>query len=270
MAPSPTGSFEVRKVASGNVSDVNDMLAVEEPLEIRLKTDKEKPVSITMRTPGNDKELAAGFLFTEGIVKSQQDIQQIHRSPFDENVITAELKTGTEPDFNRLERNFYTTSSCGVCGKSSLDAVRSLSAYGISPDTFVVPAALLQSLQGKLKNRQQVFEQTGGLHCSALFDTNGNLLILREDVGRHNALDKVIGAMLRENKLPLRNTLLLLSGRISFELVQKAMMAGIPFVAAIGAPSTLAVGLAEENNMTLVGFLKSNQFTIYTGKHRVS
>jgi len=270
MAPSPTGSFAVRRITQGNISDVNDMLAVEEPLEIRLKTDAEKPVSITMRTPGNDEELAAGFLFTEGIVRSQEDIQQISKSPFDENVITVELKAGKEPDLNRLERNFYTTSSCGVCGKSSLDAVRSLSAFGPAEDTIVVSAEQLQSLQGKLKNRQQVFEQTGGLHCSALFDLDGNLLLLREDVGRHNALDKVIGAMLRDNKLPLRSTILLLSGRISFELVQKAMMAGIPFVAAIGAPSTLAVELAEENNMTLVGFLKNNQFTIYSGKQRVA
>lgn len=267
---SPTGSFSVRRVSNATASDISDMLAVEEPLEIRLKAKTEKPVSITMRTPGNDEELALGFLFTEGILRSSKDIHQVSKSPFDENVITVELKAGTEPDLNRLERNFYTTSSCGVCGKSSLDAVRSLSTFGPAEDSFVASAAQLQSLQGKLKNRQQVFEQTGGLHCSALFDLEGNLLLLREDVGRHNALDKVIGAMFRDNQLPLRHTLLLLSGRISFELVQKAMMAGIPFVAAIGAPSTLAVELAEENKMSLVGFLKDNQFTIYSGKQRVA
>lgn len=270
MTQSATGTIPVRRVSADSVSDTRDVLAVEEPLEIRLHADTERPVSITMRTPGHDSELAAGFLFTEGIISSRDDVMSIEPSPFNENVIIVTLVKGKAPQLNRLERNFYTTSSCGVCGKASLDAVKSTSIFGPAENRLTLTSALLHSLAGRLRGHQQVFEQTGGLHASALFDESGNLILVREDVGRHNALDKVIGASLQANTLPLRDAILLLSGRISFELVQKAAMAGIPFVAAIGAPSTLAVALAEENNMTLVGFLRDNRYTIYSGKQRIA
>lgn len=249
------------------------MLAVEEPLEIRLISGPvdqraEKAVSITMRTPGNDEELAAGFLFTEGIVTDARQLVALKKG-FDPNVIRVELDPSVAPSLKSLERNFYTTSSCGVCGKASVDAVKVASKYTPMKNTFAVSAQVLHSLQEKLRASQKVFDATGGLHASALFDTEGNLKLVREDVGRHNALDKLIGACLAQHKIPLTDSVLLLSGRISFELVQKASMAGIPFVAAIGAPSSLAVEVAKECGMTLVGFLRENRFTVYAGPERV-
>jgi FdhD protein len=262
--------FQVRKVTLKEIVDTGDMLAVEEPLEIRIVSGpnrEEKTVSITMRTPGNDDELAAGFLFTEGIITQSEEIQSIGSKEI--NITTIDLAGGVSPSLKTLDRHFYTTSSCGVCGKTSLDAVKMKSIYALDKSSFVIPSSFLNSLQQKLQGHQKLFDITGGLHASALFDSQGELILIREDVGRHNALDKVIGAKLLQNKLPLFNHVLLLSGRISFELVQKAFMAGIPIVAAIGAPSSLAVTMAEECGMTLVGFLRDNRFTIYTGKQRI-
>ena len=248
------------------------MLAVEEPLEIRLaygpeNARTEKSISITMRTPGHDDELALGFLFTEGILRDSKEIRGV--ASIDTHVVTIQLHPDFTPALPSLERNFYTTSSCGVCGKSSLEAVKTKSIFPRGSGSLQVSSAMLNSLQEKLRGHQKVFDATGGLHASALFDSKGQLTLVREDVGRHNALDKVVGASLVNHKLPLSDSILLLSGRISFELVQKAYMAGIEIVAAIGAPSTLAVTLAEECNMTLVGFLRDNRYTIYTGKQRI-
>ncbi len=263
--------FPVRKVTPTETVDADDMLAVEEPLEIRLVSGPEgdrteKSISITMRTPGHDEELAVGFLFTEGVIRDAGEIRGISTNNV-ANVVSVQLSPGLTPALATLDRNFYTTSSCGVCGKASLDAVRTKSVFHPGESKLKVASVLLHTLQEKLRGHQKVFEATGGLHASALFDRSGNLMLVREDVGRHNALDKVIGASLRE--LPLENSILLLSGRISFELVQKAYMAGIPFIAAIGAPSTLAVTMAEECGMTLVGFLRDNRYTVYSGKQRI-
>ncbi len=257
-----------------------DTLAVEEPLEIRLgfpgKT--HKAVSITMRTPGDDRELAAGFLFTEGILKTPGQISQIRHCGFSnigpdkdkniQNTIVVELKENIAIDLKRLERNFYTTSSCGVCGKSSIDALRT-GAQKINSNGFQINAKLIHKLPEILRAAQDVFEQTGGLHASALFNEKGAMEILREDVGRHNALDKMIGAKFLAGELPLKNKILLVSGRASFELVQKALMAGIPVLAAVGAPSSLAVELAKEFDMTLAGFVRDQRFNIYTGGERI-
>ncbi len=256
-----------------------DSLAVEEPLEIRLEFGKPggrrtQNISVTMRTPGNDVELAAGFLFTEGIVKKAEDIADIgHRfiacAENKENVIQVMLKNGVEPHLQNMDRNFYTTSSCGVCGKGSINAIRTVSSFIPKNDDLTVNAELLYALPDILREQQAVFEDTGGLHASALFDLSGNLLLVKEDVGRHNALDKLIGAALYKNWLPLNKHILLLSGRASFELVQKAAMAGINIIASVGAPSSLAVELAQEFNITLAGFLRGKRFNIYTSAHRI-
>jgi len=252
---------------------MDDFLACEEPLEIRMMYGAAgnritKNISVTMCTPGNDTELAVGFLFTEGILHSKDEVKQVY-SP-DENIIEVELYESINPSLNKLDRNFYTTSSCGVCGKSSLDAVRIVVPQKSRSEDFFVQPELIYSLPLLLRTTQHVFEQTGGLHASALFDISGALEIVREDVGRHNALDKLIGAAFFENALPLSNRILLLSGRASFELIQKAAMAGINMVAAVGAPSTLAVELAKECGITLIGFLRDNKFNIYCGERRVA
>ena len=266
------------KNLSGIASD--DFIPVEEPLEIRLAYFAEgfyklQNLAVTMRTPGHDMELAAGFIFTEGIIKSYSDIDKIEYvfsacSEDRQNVIQVTLTEQAQPNLSNTERNFYATSSCGVCGKASINAIKTATSfapqssnqYKIDPDFFI-------GLPEKLLHHQKIFADTGGLHASALFDENGEILILREDVGRHNALDKLIGASLCENKIPLRNSILLLSGRASFELIQKAAMAGIEIVAAIGAPSSLAVSLATEFGISLVGFLRNNRFNIYSGDHRI-
>lgn len=279
----------VRRVALGEDStEFRDVLAVEEPLEIRVGYYQDeklthKAISITMRTPGEDAELAAGFLFTEGIIRHPEQIKQIRHcglkvgkaggtidraSALNSNTIRVDLAEGVDIDLKRLERHFYTTSSCGVCGKSSIEALQSDAQklkYG-----FVVRGELIHSLPEILRAEQEVFDRTGGLHASALFTVDGKLDIVREDVGRHNALDKVIGAKLMENRLPLYESVLLVSGRASFELVQKALMAGIPILAAVGAPSSLAVELAREFGMTLVGFVRDNRFNIYAGQERIT
>ncbi|MEP7076572.1 MAG: formate dehydrogenase accessory sulfurtransferase FdhD [Acidobacteriota bacterium] len=282
-------SISVRKISRGEGSKVqSDVLAVEEPLEIRIGLPRNgklehKAVSITMRTPGADAELAVGFLFTEGIISSPDQVKQIRHcglaigkgkgtidraGALNSNTIRVDLSDALDIDLKRLERNFYTTSSCGVCGKASIAAL-STGTKKLENDGLVTNADLIHALPQKLRVAQSVFEQTGGLHASALFNTKGELDIVREDVGRHNALDKVIGAKFLAGEMPLSEKILLVSGRVSFELVQKALMAGIPILAAVGAPSSLAVELAAEYGMTLIGFLRDGRFNIYTGGSRI-
>jgi FdhD protein len=261
-------------VRLNELTEVNDVVAAEEPLEISLAWKSEgknnvKVISVTMRTPGNDPELAAGFLFTEGIIKEKAAVRSAIAHAFAENKITVVLNEGYVPELQQTERNFYTTSSCGVCGKASIDAIKTVSVFENNSDEIIADAAVFYTLSEKLRSRQATFNSTGGLHASALFDLQGNFISLREDVGRHNALDKIIGASLTEEKLPLTSSILLLSGRASFELVQKAMMAGIKVIAAIGAPSSLAVKAAEECGITLVGFLRNESFNIYSNKERI-
>ena len=252
------------------------MVATEEPLEIRIDFGNhtrriQKSISVTMRTPGNDFELSTGFLFTEGIIKSADDIQSIkYPNTTDENIVLVELRNDVIVDLSKLDRNFYTTSSCGVCGKSSIEAVKTVRqlAHSVSQE-ITISAETIYSLPGLLRKAQDVFGSTGGLHASGLFDGEGKLIITREDVGRHNALDKLIGAALTKSIFPLDAYILLLSGRASFELIQKAWMAGIKIVAAVGAPSSLAVQMAQESGITLIGFLRNKSFNIYSGGERV-
>ena len=268
----------IRRVSENNSIQIEtDVLAVEEPLEIRVgfaENGKQihKAVSITMRTPGNDFELAAGFLFTEGILESENQIASIKhcgRFPNNQNTVRIDLTGATKIDLKKLERNFYTTSSCGVCGKSSLEAV-AVSAKAIEQTDFPrIYADIIHQLPEKLLEKQNVFGETGGLHAAALFDTRGNLLDICEDVGRHNAVDNLIGARFLAKKLTLSNKILFLSGRAGFELIQKAAMAQIPVIAAVGAPSSLAVEAAREFNITLLGFVRDGRFNIYTGNDRI-
>jgi len=267
-------SVRIRKISNNESMDTNDQLAVEEPLEMQLQygaADKRinKSISVTMRTPGHDLELATGFLFTEGIIRNEEEILFIEQDKYDKNKIVVGLQENTDPNIQKMERNFYTTSSCGVCGKSSIDAIKTVSAYYDEPDTICLKAEMFYGLHDIVRERQAVFETTGGLHASAIFDLEGNLIMLREDVGRHNALDKMIGAALVDGQLPLTGNILLLSGRASFELIQKASMAGIKVITAVGAPSSLAVELAKECNITLIGFLRDERFNIYSGEQRI-
>lgn len=265
-------TLPVQRIQAGEFITADDMLAVEEPLEIRLVHGRERQlrkISVTMRTPGHDEELAAGFLFTEGIVHHPAAIEQIMPVFPGMNVATVVLNPDIQPLLQQTERNFYTTSSCGVCGKASIDAIKTVSAFDQLADNLHITPGLLHGLQTQLLAQQAVFAHTGGLHASALFDTAGKLLLVREDVGRHNALDKLIGTQLLADNLPLNKHILLLSGRASFELIQKAAMAGIRIIAAVGAPSSLAVSLAREYQMTLVGFLRADRFNIYCGAERI-
>ncbi len=271
--------IEIFRVSGNSKSPYLDDVSVEEPLEIRVlyrdgSTAVSKNISVTMRTPGNDAELAAGFLFTEGIISSQNQIKNIENQQSlcttdAQNVLVVELKDHLTPNLMNADRNFYTTSSCGVCGKGSIEAIRTVSIFKEHEREFSkIELHVLYQLSEKLRSFQNNFSATGGIHASGIFDMAGNLLALREDVGRHNALDKLIGYALSSNLLPLNNHILLLSGRASFELIQKAAMAGITAVAAIGAPSSLAVDLAKEFDMTLLGFLRDNRFNIYhLGSH---
>lgn len=270
----------VIKVTSEENVNTTDALAIEEPLEIRLEYGpvgerKVQNISVTMRTPGNDAELALGFLFTEGIIKQQSDSNTIEHcfiacTENKENVIQVSLDEGIIPNLRNSDRNFYTTSSCGVCGKASINAIRTVSSFDNNAHVKnKIDADILYQLPMILKKHQEVFADTGGLHASALFNAEGKLLLVKEDVGRHNALDKLIGAALGRNMLPLDQHILLLSGRASFELIQKAAMAGINIIAAVGAPSSLAVQLAEEFNITLAGFLRGQRFNIYSQPQRI-
>lgn len=251
----------------------DDFLAVEEPLEIQLGYERKgwrvhKSVSITMRTPGSDDELAAGFLFTEGIVGAASHIESIRTE--DTNVIRVELRAGVAVDLRRLERHFYTTSSCGVCGKASIAALNLPNIARPAADRPIFDAETIHGLPATLRGTQAVFDQTGGLHAAALFDPAGRLAALREDVGRHNAVDKLIGSQLLAGATaPMDGHLLFVSGRASFELVQKALAAGLPILAAVGAPSSLAVGLAQAHGMTLLGFVRGGRFNIYAGERRI-
>ena len=280
MSESPIKYVPIIKVSQGESTETSDTLVIEEPLEIRLEFGqpgerKVQNVSVTMRTPGHDEELATGFLFTEGIIKNPEDIATVDYcfiscAENKENVIQVGLNEVIMPYLQNTERNFYTTSSCGVCGKGSINAIKTVSIFSQQKDEqFTVKADLLYQLPDILRRHQAVFADTGGLHASALFSKTGELLIVREDVGRHNALDKLIGCALNRNWLPLDENILLLSGRASFELVQKAAMAGIIIIASVGAPSSLAVELAEEFNITLAGFLRNRRFNIYTAAHRI-
>ncbi|MDB5132519.1 MAG: formate dehydrogenase accessory protein [Mucilaginibacter sp.] len=280
MAEHSIKRVPVIKVTHSINDETTDALAIEEPLEMRLEYGPAgnrtvKNVSVTMRTPGHDAELATGFLFTEGIIKKTEDILAAEHyfiacAENKENVIQVSLKEDVIPNLQNSDRNFYTTSSCGVCGKGSINAIRTVSPFGqpVNEDQSIT-SELLYQLPDKLRQNQQVFADTGGLHASALFNLNGELLLAREDVGRHNALDKLIGAALNKNWLPLNQSVLLLSGRASFELVQKAVMAGIRIIASVGAPSSLAVELADEFNITLAGFLRDKRFNIYTAARRI-
>lgn len=276
MIASSSLPASIIKVNTSGFKREDDLLATEEPLEIRIRFGDslqriQKSISVTMRTPGHDFELASGFLFTEGIIKSPADIQSIkHCNGKNENVVLVELKDDVGFELGKLERNFYTTSSCGVCGKSSIEAIKTVCRLPASNvDTLIVPSEIICTLPSVLRKRQDVFDFTGGLHACGLFDISGHLLLMREDVGRHNALDKLIGSSLNQSMLPLDKYILLLSGRASFELIQKAWMAGIKIVAAIGAPSSLAVQMAEESGITLIGFLRQETFNIYSGAHRI-
>ncbi|HEY5748024.1 MAG TPA: formate dehydrogenase accessory sulfurtransferase FdhD [Chryseolinea sp.] len=274
MQASAVKHIKITRVTQKSILETDDQLAVEEPLEIQVVHGAAghritKVISVTMRTPGNDEELAAGFLFTEGILNDREQVAHVQRDGGDENKVMVMLSNTAIPHLQTTERNFYTTSSCGVCGKSGIDAIKTVSIYAQQKDAMKVSAAVLYSLPVALKKQQELFASTGGLHASSLFDAEGNLLLLREDVGRHNALDKVIGACFLKNRLPLNSTILLLSGRASFELIQKASMAGIKIVAAIGAPSSLALQQAEEFGITLIGFLGNEKFNIYSASHRV-
>jgi FdhD protein len=255
------------------VSARPDTLVVEEPLEIRVAG---KPLTVTMRTPGADFDLAAGFLVSEGVVRCNDEIAGIRYcagatdvGSNTYNVVDVVLSAGVPPPDPSLERNFYTTSSCGLCGKASLDAVRTSATWSVRDDPMRVDSALVTELPDRLRAAQRVFDRTGGLHAAALFSADGDLLCLREDVGRHNAVDKVVGWALREGGLPLRGTILLVSGRASFELVQKAVMAGLPVLAAVSAPSSLAVDLAADTGLTLIGFLRGKSMNVYTSAHRL-
>lgn len=270
-----TSELEIRRVQGTVVSRVSDQLAVEEPLEIRLEYGAatarvKKSISITMRTPGSDFELAVGFLFTEGIVREASEVEEVGFCGPSGNVVRVALRTDVEVDLKRLERHFYTSSSCGVCGKSSIEALRVQNRQVATGREMSVPSSLIHELPQILRRSQGVFDATGGLHASALFDRRGQLLGVREDVGRHNALDKLIGRAFLDARLPLDQEILLVSGRASFELVQKAAVAGISVFAAVGAPSSLAVELARETDMTLLGFVRENRFNIYTGPARVT
>lgn len=274
-------NVDVNRFEDSKSSTEVDLVAVEEPLEIRLGFGPEgarsqRTISVTMRTPGNDFELATGFLFNEGVIKSYKEIADIHfcqdtgKQEEAENIVRVELEYDVQPELDSVERNFYVNSSCGVCGKTSIEALEVRDCQSISIDKGMLGKKLLTSLPSKLYKNQSVFKHTGGLHASALFDLDGNQEIVREDIGRHNALDKVIGAMVVKEKIPLSNKVLLVSGRAGFELVQKSVVAGIPVMAAVGAPSSLAVDVANRFGITLIGFLKEDYFNIYTHPSRIA
>jgi FdhD protein len=267
-----TKNISIKRLTTEGVSEVTDDIAVEEPLEIIISYGKNnnrqrKTIAITMRTPDDDFNLTLGFLFTEGVIFSKNDVVNIRY--VEDNRVWVDLHENLVFDFNKLNRNFYTTSSCGVCGKASLDAVFNVSCFILKKDYPIISKDILFKISTQLIDNQSLFARTGGVHASGLFSTAGVLSGLKEDVGRHNALDKMIGHYFQKNALPLSDKILLVSGRASFELIQKAAMAGIPIVAAVGAPSSLAIELAEEMGMTLIGFLKNDCFNIYTGAERV-
>ena len=272
-------NMAVERWSGSDVLHDQDLLAVEEALEIRLvygatHRRTRKTISVTMRTPGNDLDLAIGFLFAEGLVRCPEDVQSIqHCGPPAgslqlRNVVRIELRSEAKIDTTGLERNFLSTSSCGVCGKASIEALPALRRTRL-PDGFVVAASTIHELPDMLRHSQTVFDSTGGLHAAALFDRDGRLHDVKEDVGRHNALDKLVGRQFLDGMVPLYDRVLLVSGRVGYELVQKAIAAGAPILAAVGAPSSLAVDLAKDANMTLVGFVRDGRFNIYSASQRI-
>lgn len=278
MAKSSVKARSIQKWTAESSNSVPDVLAVEEPLEIRINYLSEnqrieRPLSVTMRTPGHDLELSLGFLFSEGIinhydeVKSIRHCESVKKASEKENVVKVVLHDHVQLNKDTFNRNFYTTSSCGVCGKSSIEAVEVECPISSSP--LKMSSVVVKQLPNLLRKAQTVFEHTGGLHASALFSQTGDILVLREDVGRHNALDKVVGAYLFKEKIPIENEVLLVSGRTSFELVQKASRAGISIVCAVGAPSSLAADLADKQGITLIGFLKKESFNVYSHPQRI-
>lgn len=263
----------VIRVGRQGVTARPDTLAVEEPLEIRVDG---HPLSVTMRTPGHDFDLAAGFLVSEGVIRGSADLAgmrycagAVEDGTNTYNVVDVSLAPGVAPPDPSVERNFYTTSSCGVCGKASLDAVRTSAFWAVRDDPVQLDVSMLEQLPDRLRAAQPVFDRTGGLHAAGLFTPDGQLLCAREDVGRHNAVDKVLGWAAREDRLPLTGTILMVSGRASFELVQKAVMGAIPALAAVSAPSSLAAELATESGLTLVGFLRGSSMNVYSGADRL-
>jgi FdhD protein len=271
MSGTTTARRRVLRVAvAGAAEHRADLLAVEEPLEIRVD---DQPLTVTMRTPGDDIDLAAGFLFTEGLLGSLDEVHEIRMC--DQNVAAVTAKPGhalryQDADAAGSARQFLMTSACGVCGKDSIEAIRVRSTFDVGADQVRVSPAVLAALPDRLRDAQRVFSRTGGLHAAGLFTADGSLVVMREDVGRHNAVDKVAGWALRSGLLPLAGHILLVSGRASFELAQKAIMIGVPVLAAVSAPSSLAASLAEEGGLTLVGFLRGATMNVYAGAHRVS
>ena len=273
-------SVNISKVRDGVPEAMADYVAVEEPLEIRLGYSTPdgratRSVSITMRTPGNDRELAVGFLYTEAIIRRPEDIASIETcgppapDSGNHNVIRVDLLPDVTVDLGKLQRHFYTTSSCGVCGKTSLDAIRVALAQPFNNVDMRFSRAVLTTIPDRLRQAQHTFEETGGLHAAAAFNSQGDLSVTMEDVGRHNAVDKVVGSLLLNKELPANELGLMVSGRASFELMQKTLVAGMPLLAAVSAPSSLAVQLAVEFNMSLIGFLRGNTFNIYAGEERI-
>jgi FdhD protein len=260
----------VKEWNAGEVRTLDDYLVGEEPLEIRIG---DVALSVTMRTPGHDLELATGFLFTEGLITSRNEVAEVRHEPDARqngaNRVRVDLAPGVMLDPERSQRNFYATSSCGVCGKASIDAVRVRHLERPNPECIVDPE-LLCRLPDQLRAAQAVFSRTGALHAAGLFSSSGELQVLREDVGRHNAVDKVVGWALANDRIPLSNSLLMVSGRGGFEIVQKALVAGVPVLASVSAPSDLAVNLAREFGMTLIGFLRGRRFVIYSGAERLA
>ncbi|MCH2050171.1 MAG: formate dehydrogenase accessory sulfurtransferase FdhD [Trichodesmium sp. ALOHA_ZT_67] len=261
-------------VENNNFVTHSDQLATEEPLEIRLNYPKQT-IAVTMRTPGADFDLAAGFLYSEGVIKNQEDIAKISYcvdpkvdGKQRQNIINVSLKSELNPNLTTLERHFLTTSACGVCGKASIESLQ-IKGFSAIPLGLEVSPEIIYSLPDKLNTAQRVFKSTGGLHAAGLFNSEGKLLKLREDVGRHNALDKLIGSEFLAGELPLNNLMVMVSGRSSFEILQKCITAGLPIVCALSAPSSLAVEIAKRFNITLVGFLRGRKFNIYSGVERI-
>ena len=265
-----TEAVEIRRLDGEGSSTAADAIAVEEPLEIRVGG---RSIAVTMRTPGHDAELATGFLLTEGVVRSAADIVEVAHCESGQarqtgNVINVFLAAGVEVDFQRLTRHVFASSSCGLCGKAAIDAV--IQTHPPVSSSLRISAAILESLPEKLRASQKAFDATGGLHAAALFDSTGRMLIAREDVGRHNGVDKVIGWALQQGMTPLNALVLLVSGRVSYEIVQKALAAGLPLICAVSAPTSLAVELARESGLTLVGFLRGRTMNLYSGAWRVA
>ena len=273
-------NIKIKKYSDSNSSSASDQVAIEEPMEIQICSNTEslsaaKSISITMRTPGHDKDLALGFLFSESIIKNNNDVITIDQTgntdQDDEikNIIRVTLNSQTNLDMKKLERHFYTTQSCGVCGKTSIEAIYNQGCK-ICKSRFSIKHTKLTELPNKLRAQQVIFGETGGLHAAAAFNAHGEIILVREDVGRHNAVDKIIGALLRRKQLPADDLGIIVSGRTSFELMQKIIVAGVPMLAAVSAPSSLAISLAKEFEVTLVGFLRGKKFNTYSSDHRIT